>query len=118
MPEPFDVVEPDVVPVNVSTTFGAGADDGFAQEKIPPEIPTDAGVAVGVGVGVGVDVGDGVGVGVGRPLTAMQLENSEVFPFVSVAVAVTTEPKGRLAGKTTLKVPVHAPLVLATVDPR
>src|SRR5687768_14276655 len=55
---------------------------------------TKPGVAPGVGEGpgVGVGVGLGVGVGAGPGTSELAIENSEVLPFGSVAVAVMNWP--------------------------
>ena len=50
------------------------------------------GVAVGVGVGDGIGVGVGVGAGVGPGTMELAIENSEVLPIESVAVAVMNWP--------------------------
>ena len=60
----------------------------------------------------------GVGVGGGPPVTWTQPENSDVFPFGSVAVAVTTAPPATITGKVTVMLAVQVPLVVTIAKPR
>jgi len=77
-------------------------------------------VAVTVGVADGVGVAVVVGVGVANPpgpVTTTQLENSDVFPSGSVAVAVMNSPTGTADVTNTLKLASQPLSVVTLVAP-
>src|SRR5438093_9966564 len=90
--------------------------------------PAGAGLSVGVGVGIGVGVGVAVGVqpahavavGVGEGVwncTPTQLENSEVLPKGSIAVATKARSELSKKVRVLLQFASPLPLVVAVVDP-